>query len=234
GSAPPSTSTCPGRGGTTTSGPRRTSPPFVTRSGACCARTWSRTRRPWRMIDTGRRGHLQQACLRHPLFALALFLAWEGYARILDEPVLLPGPTAVLTALGSIVIDGSLFPALLESLRLLAIGFATAVALGVLIGIVVGRYRVMDRTFSPYFNGLYALPVAALVPLVLIWFGFGLLARAIVVFLSAFFPHLSTTHTGAPHAPSDLLDVARAFGVSCVSALLSRVVVPAAISLGPP
>lgn len=181
------------------------------------------------MIDTGRRVLLEQAWLRHLLFALVLFLAWEGYARILDEPVLLPGPTAVLTALGSIVIDGSLFPALLESLRLLAIGFATAVALGVLIGIVVGRYRVMDRTFSPYFNGLYALPVVALVPLVLIWFGFGLLGRVIVVFLSAFFPILINTYTGVRDAPSDLIEVARAFGVSSEFGLLSRVVVPAAI-----
>jgi ABC-type nitrate/sulfonate/bicarbonate transport system permease component len=181
------------------------------------------------MIDTGRRVFMEQAWLRHLLFALALFTVWEAYANVLDQPVLLPGPTAVLTALGSILLDGSLIPALLESMQLLAIGFATAVGLGVFFGIVVGRYELMDRTFSPYFNGLYALPVVALVPLVLIWFGFGLLGRVIVVFLSAFFPILINTYTGVRDAPTDLIEVATAFGVSNEFGMLRRVVVPAAI-----
>lgn len=180
------------------------------------------------MIETGRRVLIEQFWLRHLLFALVLFSAWQVYANILDEPVLLPGPTAVVTALVSIIVDGSLLPALLESLQLLAIGFTTAVALGVFFGIVVGRYQLMDRTFSPYFNGLYALPVVALVPLVLIWFGFGLLGRVVVVFLAAFFPILINTYTGVRDAPSDLIEVATAFGVSNEFGMLRRVVVPAA------
>lgn len=180
------------------------------------------------MIDMGRRVVASQFWVRHLLFALALFSAWELYANFLDEPVLLPGPTAVITALVSIVVDGSLIPALLESLQLLAIGFTTAVVLGVAFGIVVGRYKTMDRTFSPYFNGLYALPVVALVPLVLIWFGFGLVGRVIVVFLAAFFPILINTYTGVRDAPSDLVEVATAFGVSSEFGMLRRVVVPAA------
>lgn len=180
------------------------------------------------MIEMGRRVATSQFWLRHLLFALALFSAWQLYASVLDEPVLLPGPTAVLTALVSITVDGSLIPALLESVRLLAIGFTTAVALAVFFGIVVGRYKVLDRTFSPYFNGLYALPIVALVPLVLIWFGFGLMGRVIVVFLSAFFPILINTYTGVRDAPSDLIEVATAFGVSNELGMLRRVVVPAA------
>lgn len=181
------------------------------------------------MIEAGRRVLTERFWLRHLIVALALLTAWEVYANFLDEPVLLPGPTAVITAFTSIVVDGSLVPALLESLQLLAIGFVSAVGLGVFFGIVVGRYRLMDRTFSPYFNGLYALPVVALVPLVLIWFGFGLLGRVIVVFLAAFFPILINTYTGVRDAPSDLIEVATAFGVSNEFGMLRRVVVPAAI-----
>lgn len=171
----------------------------------------------------------EQFWLRHLLFAVLLLSAWEAYARILDEPVLLPGPTAVVTALVSITADGSLLPALFESLQLLAIGFTSAVTLGVFIGIVVGRYRFMDRTFSPYFNGLYALPVVALVPLVLVWFGFGMLGRVIVVFLAAFFPILINTYTGVRDAPGELVEVATSFGVSSEVGMLRRVVVPAAV-----
>lgn len=181
------------------------------------------------MIDLARRSLVEQFWLRHLLFALLLFSAWETYARILDEPVLLPGPTAVAAALVSITVEGRLLPALVESLRLLGIGFTTAVAFGVLFGIVVGRYKFMDRTFSPYFNGLYALPVVALVPLVLVWFGFGLMGRVIVVFLAAFFPVLINTYTGVRDAPGDLIEVATAFGVSSEIGMLRRVVVPAAV-----
>ena len=169
-----------------------------------------------------------QFWLRHLGFALLLFGAWEVYARALDQPVLLPGPTAVLSALVAITVDGRLVPALLESLRLLAIGFITASLVGIFFGVLVGRYRFMDRTFSPYFNGLYALPIVALVPLVLVWFGFGLIGRVIVVFLSAFFPVLINTYTGVREAPGDLIEVATAFGVRRELDMLRRVVVPAA------
>ena len=165
----------------------------------------------------------------HVAFAVAFLTSWEVYARVLDEPVLLPGPLAVGSALLTIIFDGSLLPALLESLRLLVLGFTAAVVLGVGIGVTVGRYPLMDRTFSPYFNALYALPVVALVPLVLVWFGFGLTGRVIIVFLSAFFPILINTYSGVRDAPQDLIEVATAFGVSTEFGLLRRVVVPAAI-----
>lgn len=171
----------------------------------------------------------QPSWVRHVVFALCFFGAWEVYARYLDEPVLLPGPTAVLVALVDITLGGQLLPALFESLRLLAIGFASATALGFVLGVVVGRYRVADRTIGPYFYGLYALPVVALVPLVLVWFGFGLMGRVIVVFLAAFFPILINTYTGVRDAPSDLIEVARSFGVDRELVLLRRVVVPSAV-----
>lgn len=181
------------------------------------------------MTLEARRLVVSQFWWRHLAFALLLFGAWEIYASILDESVLLPGPTAVLAALVNLVVDGRLFPALLESLRLLAIGFLTAALFGIVFGVVVGRYKLMDRIFSPYFNGLYALPIVALVPLVLVWFGFGLIGRVIVVFLSAFFPVLINSYTGVRQAPGDLIEVATAFGVKREFDMLRRVVVPAAI-----
>lgn len=165
----------------------------------------------------------------HVAFAAAFLITWQIYAGIRDEPVLLPSPLAVGSAFITITFDGSLLPALFESLRLLVLGFTAATVLGVGLGVTVGRYPLMDRTFSPYFNALYALPVVALVPLILVWFGFGLTGRVIVVFLSAFFPILINTYTGAKDAPQDLIEVATSFGVSTEFGLLHRVVVPAAI-----
>lgn len=181
------------------------------------------------MAELGMRLAGTRAWVRHVLFAAVLFGAWEGYARVLAEPVLLPTPSAVATAFAEITFGGPLVPALLESMRLLVLGFVAALVLGIVLGLVVGRYTVADRTLSPYFNGLYALPVVALVPLVLVWFGFGLTGRVIVVFLAAFFPILINTYTGVRETPAELLEVARSFGVDGELGLLRRVVIPATV-----
>lgn len=166
---------------------------------------------------------------RHGLFALVVFGSWELYASWLNNPILLPKASAVAWGLLTITFAGPLVPALMESLQLLFIGFATALILGFLVGVFVGRYRLMDRTFSPYFAALYALPTVALVPLVLVWFGFGLPGRVVVVFLASFFPILINTYTGVRDAPGDLIEVAKSFGVKTELEMLRRVVVPSAV-----
>ncbi len=165
--------------------------------------------------------------LKHVVFALVFFGAWE-LAGQLGNPNVLPPFSAVVAAFVDILF-GPLPAALLESLQLLAIGFSTALVLGFLLGLIVGRYKMMDRTLSPYFAALYALPTVALVPLVLIWFGFDLSGRVVVVFLASFFPILINVYQGARDAPADLLEVARSFGVKSEVGLLRRVVIPAAV-----
>ena len=165
--------------------------------------------------------------LKHLVFGLVFFGAWELGGR-LGNPDVLPPFTAVVAAFVDILF-GPLPSALLESMRLLVIGFSTALVLAFGLGLLVGRYKLMDRTLSPYFSALYALPTVALVPLVLIWFGFDLTGRVVVVFLASFFPILINVYQGARDTPSDLLEVARSFGVKSEIGLLRRVVIPAAV-----
>lgn len=166
--------------------------------------------------------HVKQAAV-----AAALLIVWQVYATVIDS-IVLPPPTAIAAAFVDLLVSGQLVPALASSLRLLAIGFTTAFVLGSLLGILLGRYRVFDYTFSPYVNALYATPEIALIPLILVWFGFGLGGRVVVVFLAAFFPVLINTYAGVRDAPSQLIEVARSFGVSRETALLRRVIVPSA------
>lgn len=165
--------------------------------------------------------------LKHLVFALVFFGAWELGGR-LGNPDVLPPFSAVVAAFIDILF-GPLPSALLESMRLLVIGFSTALVLAFALGLLVGRYKLMDRTLSPYFSALYALPTVALVPLVLIWFGFDLTGRVVVVFLASFFPILINVYQGARDTPNDLLEVARSFGVTNEIGLLRRVVIPAAV-----
>lgn len=165
--------------------------------------------------------------LKHLAFAALFFGSWE-LAGQLGNPNVLPPFSAVVVAFVDILF-GPLPGALIESLQLLVIGFSTALVLGFLLGLIVGRYKLMDRTLSPYFAALYALPTVALVPLVLIWFGFDLSGRVVVVFLASFFPILINVYQGARDAPAELLEVARSFGVESEVGLLRRVVIPAAV-----
>lgn len=166
---------------------------------------------------------------RHIGFAALVFGTWEVYARVLDKPVLFPPVSDVAAALIDLTISGELLPAFLQSLQLLAIGFAAALLFGFVFGVLVGRYTVMDRTLNPYFNAFYALPTVALVPLVLVWFGFGAGGRIVVVVLASFFPILINTYAGVRDAPGDLIEVAKALGVTGEFQMLARVVVPSAL-----
>lgn len=165
----------------------------------------------------------------HLLFALVVFGAWEAYGQ--TDPVLLPPPTAVLSALVDITFGGPLPGALWGSLQLLFVGFVTALLGGVLLGVVIGRYELANKTFGPLLNALYATPDIALLPVILLWFGFGMTGRVVVVFLAAFFPIMINTFAGVRDAPKELLEVGESFGVNTELRRLRVVVIPAAVPL---
>lgn len=162
------------------------------------------------------------------ILAVAVVLLWQ-IAGEFSNPIAFPPFSAVVVALVDLVLHGGLLPALGSSLELLAIGFATSAALGSLLGLLLGRYRLLDLAFGPYISALYATPEIALVPLILVWFGFGLSGRVVVVFLAAFFPILINTYAGVRDAPAPLIEVARSIGVTSEIGLLRRVVIPSAI-----
>lgn len=177
---------------------------------------------------TGGLPRRNQRIANHLLFALLVFGAWEIGGR-LTNPILLPPFSSVVVAFVEILLDGSLIEAMGESLRLLFIGFGIAAAVAFVMGIVIGRYRALDQMLSPFINALYATPDIALVPLILVWFGFGLPGRVVVVFLAAFFAILYNVYAGVKDAPRDLIEVSRSFGVRSELGILRAVVLPSAV-----
>lgn len=160
--------------------------------------------------------------------AVAVLLVWQ-IAGEFSNPITFPPFSAVVLALVDLVFHGGLIPALGSSLELLAIGFVTAVVVGSFLGLLLGRYRLLDLAFGPYVSALYATPEIALVPLILVWFGFGLGGRVVVVFLASFFPILINTYAGVRDAPAPLIEVARSIGVTSETGILRRVVIPSAL-----
>ncbi|GAB2458219.1 ABC transporter permease [Nocardioides hungaricus] len=160
--------------------------------------------------------------LTQAALVIVALVAWEIAGRQLGN-FYLPPPTVVAGAAKEVVSTGELQQAILESLLTLGIGYALSVVVGVALGYAMGWYRSVGKVMDPFVNGLYVIPVTALVPLIIIWFGLGMLPRVLTIFLFAVFQVLVTTYTGVRHRDQVLVEVASSFGATQLP-LFQRVV----------
>jgi NitT/TauT family transport system permease protein len=135
---------------------------------------------------------------------------WEILGAQIN-PVFLSTPSRILVALLALLRNGQLFEALRLSLLGIALGFGAAVAVGVPLGILMGRSRTAEAALEPWVNALYVTPRVALIPLLLIWFGIGFEAQVVVIFLSSVFPLIVNSYAGVREIGSSLVDTARSF-----------------------
>lgn len=167
---------------------------------------------------------------RDQLVGVAIFLSiWEVSAQIFDKPLMLPSVSAIFTAFWDLLISGELITALSQSIFLLIIGLFVATIVGFVFGTLVARSKTAYWMLNPYFSALFVTPTIALVPLVLVWFGFGFTGRVLVVVLAAVVPIMFSVASGLRDAPGDLIDVARSYGVKGEIALLFTVRLRAAL-----
>jgi NitT/TauT family transport system permease protein len=148
--------------------------------------------------------------LLRPL-ALMLFLAlWELIVRLGGYPsFILPSPGRVYAKLIGVLADGQLWwhtrITLAEILGGLALGLTTATVLGY----VLAKSRSLERIISPYIVASQSVPIVALAPLLVIWFGTGQLSKVLVCALTIFFPMLINTMVGIRSVEPDLVDLMR-------------------------
>jgi NitT/TauT family transport system permease protein len=93
-------------------------------------------------------------------------------------------------------------------------GYFLSVLVGVPFGIATGWYKKMAYIFDPFVNAMNATPRVALLPLVIIWLGIGILSKVGIIFLGAVFPILINSRDGVKTTPYNLLTAARSFGAS--------------------
>jgi ABC-type nitrate/sulfonate/bicarbonate transport system permease component len=144
------------------------------------------------------------------LSVLAILAAWEVYGRSTD-PVLFTYPTAVAQAAVDMLGDGTLPKAFWQSLSVLLIGLVLGIVSGVGLGVLAGRSRIAGALMDVPTIALYATPMVAVVPVLVLWFGFGMQAKIVVVFLFVVFPMLINTATGVRELDTRLEEVARSF-----------------------
>jgi ABC-type nitrate/sulfonate/bicarbonate transport system permease component len=112
------------------------------------------------------------------------------------SPLFLSGPSAIAKQFVFGLQHGTLLSDMAYSGTNFAIGFALALAAGVVLGVIIGWYRRVRLLFDPFLNALYATPRIAMVPMIIIWFGIGIWSKIFIVFISAFFPILVNTVGG--------------------------------------
>ena len=155
------------------------------------------------------------------------FVAWQIVGMNTD-PILFATPIAVVAAMVEIVINGDLPRALMHSLILLLSGFLLSGGAGVALGVLMGRVSFIERLLTPYIFALYASPMIALIPILMIWFGSGDRAKIAAVFLNSVFVVILNTMQGVKYTDKRLIEAAASFGISEMQ-MFTKVVLPAAL-----
>lgn len=164
------------------------------------------------------------------LEAVAIIALWQFLvvgARVFD-PTLAPPPTDVLAAFSSSVSKGIFFNNLNLSLQNAVGGYAIAALVGIVVGILMGTIPIVATALAPFVWTLYATPRAALIPLIVLWFGFTNLTQMTVVFLLVVFPVLVNVMAGAQAADRALIQMGEVFGASRPK-LYQHVILPFAL-----
>jgi len=155
-----------------------------------------------------------------------LFLcAWELGGRWLGADKLAP-PSLVVPAFIDLVRQGEMLKELATSVRQMLAGFALACAVGMPLGIAMGRVRAVDLAATPWVSMFVVTSVASLVPLFILLFGTGFAFRVAVVFIASVWYIVLTTYNGARTIDPGLVAVARSFGASPLQTS-AKVVLPA-------
>jgi ABC-type nitrate/sulfonate/bicarbonate transport system permease component len=158
---------------------------------------------------------------------VVILLLWEALGRHIN-PIFGAPPSAIFVAFVELVRNGKLAAALLQSLQPFIVGYCVAIVIGVPLGLVIGRFWMAEAALGILVTGGYAMPLVALVPLLVLWFGLGFEVKAAIIFLMSIFPICINTWLGVKSVPKTLIDVGKSF-VASDAVILRRIVLPATL-----
>ncbi len=158
---------------------------------------------------------------------VVILLLWEVLGRHIN-PIFGAPPSAIFVAFVELLRNGKLAAALMQSLQPFVVGYGIAIIIGVPLGLVIGRFWVAEAALGILVTGGYAMPLVALVPLLILWFGLGFAVKAAVIFLMSIFPICINTWLGVKSVPKTLIDVGKSL-VASDAVILRRIVLPATL-----
>jgi len=143
-------------------------------------------------------------------------IVWELVGNVLQliNPMFMSAPSLIAKAAIDLFASGEIYNDLYISGTELLGGYFFSAVVAIPFGIMVGWYKKMSYIFDPFINAMNATPRVALLPLVIIWLGIGILSKVGIIFLGAVFPILINSRDGVKTTPLNLLNAARSFGAS--------------------
>jgi NitT/TauT family transport system permease protein len=165
--------------------------------------------------------------LYSPLTVCAVLIAWEAGVRVFRVPAyLLPAPTVVLAEVGRqwrllLTHAGTTIGEVL-------VGFLVSTVVGILLGLAVVSWRLVEEAIYPILISAQTIPKVAVAPLLVIWFGFGVLPKILIIFLVAIFPVVINTVVGLRMVNPELVYLIRSMGGGRAE-VLRRVSLPMAM-----
>jgi len=150
-----------------------------------------------------------------PLLLGILIALWQAYIVITDlSPFILPRPAAVWFAWLDLVRSPRAWWHTWMTAYATLLGFAYGLVVGVGFGVILGRFRWVEVTLNPFIIGTQVLPKVALLPLFVVWFGFGITSKVLVAAILSFFPILTNTVLGVKSVEAGHRDVMTALNAT--------------------
>ena len=182
--------------------------------------------KPGRRRNQGWLSHLVRAPWLSPIVLLIL---WELGSRTGLIPVrILAAPSTVLTTLWAMTASGELPSNLLVSFGRVAVGLAIGIAIGTVLGLVAGLSKPGEAAVDPIMQIKRTIPVVALTPLFIVWFGIGETPKIALIAFASIFPIYLNLYAGIRSVDVRLVDAAKSFGLSQLE-IIWHVVLPGAL-----
>lgn len=148
------------------------------------------------------------------LAVIAFFLIWEAILTwvIPFNPLFISKPSLIATGFLALIESGKLVSDIYVSASPFFIGFISAIVVGIVLGVAMGWRARIGYALDPLMTALYASPLVAIAPLVIIFFGVGVTGKAILIFVLCVFPFMFNAYAGVKSVDPLLINVVRSLG----------------------
>ncbi|MGE6719583.1 ABC transporter permease [Peribacillus frigoritolerans] len=159
--------------------------------------------------ETTKQSKLAKSALRGSVLPVVVLIAWQALGSVGILPAqLFSSPLLIVMTFIDLVQSGEMGMHLQISLTRAFLGFALGGFLGLLLGVIVGMQKKSEEYLNPSIQMLRTVPLLAITPLFIMWFGFGELSKVLLIALGAFFPLYLQTFLGLRNVDKKLYDVA--------------------------
>lgn len=165
------------------------------------------------------------AALYRLIAGLTILLLWEGIVRTF-APAYVAKPSSIVAVIPKVLVDPQFLSATAATLMAVAQGLLIAIVFGTVIGLLMGRSVIVEKSLRHYVNGFFAVPMVVVLPLMSLWFGYTGAARLATIVFASLFSIIVNVADGAKAVPREYLEVSRSFRSNRLRTIL-EIVLPA-------